>query len=245
MIMEDNILVATVKSWNIEKFYKIKEKYKEYNWHLITDKKELTYENINKIKPIYIFFPHWSWIIPANIYENFKCIVFHMTDLPFGRGGSPLQNLISRNIYETKISAIRVVKELDAGDIYCKETLSLKEGNAENLFKKASQIVYNNMMPFIIKNNPIPKKQEGSPVIFKRRTSEQSNMSELDDITKVYDYIRMLDAEGYPNAFIKTKNLIFLFTNAKLKKDVIKAEVTIRKSDYEEEKSVCSKASEK
>ena len=31
------------------------------------------------------------------IHENYKCIIFHMTDLPFGRGGSPLQNLISRN----------------------------------------------------------------------------------------------------------------------------------------------------
>ncbi len=51
-------------------------------------------------------------------FFNFNCVVFHMTDLPFGRGGSPLQNLISRGIYKTKISAIKVVKEIDAGPIY-------------------------------------------------------------------------------------------------------------------------------
>jgi len=28
-----------------------------------------------------------------------------MTDLPFGRGGSPFQNLIARGIYDTKIIA--------------------------------------------------------------------------------------------------------------------------------------------
>jgi methionyl-tRNA formyltransferase len=46
-----------------------------------------------------------------------------MTDLPFGRGGSPLQNLISRKIYNTKLSAIRVVKELDAGPVFLKKIM--------------------------------------------------------------------------------------------------------------------------
>ena len=29
-----------------------------------TDKDELVIENISKFKPKYVFFPHWSWIIP-------------------------------------------------------------------------------------------------------------------------------------------------------------------------------------
>ena len=73
--MSDNILVATIKSWNIENYYKIKEEYKNYNWHLIKNKEELTYDSLNKIKPMYVLFPHWSWIIPQEIYENFNCIV--------------------------------------------------------------------------------------------------------------------------------------------------------------------------
>ena len=51
-----------------------------------------------------------------------------MTDVPFGRGGSPLQNLISRGIYETKISAFRCVAEMDAGPVYPKRPFSLAEG---------------------------------------------------------------------------------------------------------------------
>jgi len=46
-----------------------------------------------------------------------------MTDLPFGRGGSPLQNLIVRGFTHTKLSALRVEKGLDTGDIYLKEDL--------------------------------------------------------------------------------------------------------------------------
>ena len=51
-----------------------------------------------------------------------------MTDLPFGRGGSPLQNLIIRGIYDTKISAIKANKEIEAGDIYCQHNLNIKNG---------------------------------------------------------------------------------------------------------------------
>jgi len=36
------------------------------------------------------------WIILKEIFENYEIILFHMTDLPYGRGGSPLQNLIVR-----------------------------------------------------------------------------------------------------------------------------------------------------
>ena len=62
-------------------------------------------------------------IILTKIYENYESILFHMTDLPYGRGGSPLQNLITNKIYNTKITAIKVSKELDEGDIYLKKIL--------------------------------------------------------------------------------------------------------------------------
>ena len=51
--------------------------------------------------------------IPTEIFTSFECIVFHMTDLPYGRGGSPLQNLIVRGHKKTKVSALKVVKEVD------------------------------------------------------------------------------------------------------------------------------------
>jgi len=118
----EKIVIVTIKEWNIKNFHKLKNKFKNrYEFYLITKKEDLIWELILELNPRYIFFPHWSWIIPANIYENYECIVFHMTDLPFGRGGSPLQNLIVRGIYDTKLSALRVTKELDAGDIYLKE----------------------------------------------------------------------------------------------------------------------------
>ena len=35
-------------------------------------------EKLNEISPRYIFFPHWSYIIPKEIFDSFDCIIFHI-----------------------------------------------------------------------------------------------------------------------------------------------------------------------
>lgn len=225
-------IVATIKSWNIKNFDRITREISA-DWHLITDKEDLTFEKIKKANPRYIFFPHWSWIIPEEVYSNFECIVFHMTDLPFGRGGSPLQNLIVRGIYETKVSAIRVIKELDAGPVYLKRSLSLN-GSAEEILIRCSDITFD-MIKYIIANEPSPVEQKGKPVIFNRRTPEESRIPDVKELDKVFDYIRMLDAEGYPRAFIETENLRLEFSRATLESGYILADVKIAPKSKEDE----------
>jgi len=220
----NSFIVATIKSWNLKNFQRISREIKA-DWHLITDKEALIYDKVRKLNPRYIFFPHWSWLIPEEIYTNYECIVFHMTDLPFGRGGSPLQNLIIRGITRTKVSAIKVVRELDAGPVYLKRDLTLK-GSAERIFTRCSRIVFN-MMRYIIENEPEPKEQKGRPVIFQRRTPAESRIPDTGDLDKIYDYIRMLDAEGYPRAFIETEKLRLEFSGASLESDHILADVKI------------------
>ncbi len=222
-------LLVTIKSWNIENFFKYTKAYKG-NWHLISKKEDFSLENVDTINPKKIFFIHWSWIIPKEIFEKYECILFHMTDLPFGRGGSPLQNLIARGIYETKISAFRVVKELDAGNIYLKKYLNIEHGTAEDIFKKASDIIYK-MIGEIINEKLFPIPQKGTITKFRRRGAEEGNLKDLTSIRKIYDFIRMLDAESYPKAFLKLNNIKYEFYNPILKNDILKANVIIRKEE--------------
>ena len=204
------------------------------DWQVIriSHPEDLTRESLTSLAPQWVFFPHWSWIIPADIYENFECVIFHMTDLPYGRGGSPLQNLIVRGHQTTKLSALKCVKELDAGPIYEKMALEL-QGTAEEILQRAS-ILMQQMIASIVKNTPEPIPQMGEVVTFKRRQPKDGDMVELADLEKVYDYIRMLDAEGYPPAFISTPHLVFEFNAASLKEDYIEAKVSIRKRNRNE-----------
>ncbi|WIF93899.1 formyltransferase family protein [Caminicella sporogenes] len=227
------IVIATIKSWNIKNAIKFKKENKNIETFIITDKNDLTYEKVKEINPKYIFFPHWSWIIPQNIYDNFTCIVFHMTDLPFGRGGSPLQNLIERGIENTKISAIRIDGGIDTGDIYLKKDLNLN-GAAEEIYIRASKIVFNDMIPEIISKQLIPKPQKGKVVKFKRRKPEQSEIKPEFTMKQIYDYIRMLDAEGYPKAFIKFGKYRLEFSRASFKSGKIIADVEIKEVESHE-----------
>jgi len=192
---------------------------------LVTTRDALTVEYLSRMKPDYVFFPHWSYMVPQEIYEHFECVIFHMTDVPFGRGGSPLQNLIARGVCETKVSALRCVTEVDAGPVYMKRPLSL-QGTAQDIYSQASRII-EDMIVEILQNRPVPRPQEGTPVAFKRRKPSEGNLADLRTVQAAYDVIRMLDAEGYPPAFLQVGKLRFEFSRPALREDRLRADVVI------------------
>jgi len=226
--MSDLYVIASSKPWN---------KNMPENLHAATGQRfqrisnpeEITFEHLTELSPRYVFFPHWSHHIPADVFQNFECVIFHMTDLPFGRGGSPLQNLITRGIYETQVSALKCEEEVDTGPIYLKRPLSL-HGAAEEIYVRASDIV-ENMIVEIIKTNPKPLEQVGEPTFFKRRRPEQGNLLDAKSLDQAFDLIRMLDVDGYPNAFINVGNLRLEFTRASRKADSVIADVRITLQD--------------
>ena len=193
---------------------------------------DVSLENMTALSPDWVFFPHWSYIIPAEVYENFRCVIFHMTDLPFGRGGSPLQNLIARGIYETKITALRCVKELDAGPIYIKRPLSLW-GSAEEIYLRAGEIT-KEMIIELVQEDPVPHTQMGDGLAFKRRTPAEGDIGNLNRLSQVFDYIRMLDADGYPAAFLQMNHLRMEFSRASLKDGYVLADVKITMREEED-----------
>jgi methionyl-tRNA formyltransferase len=227
-------IIASSKQWN-KTLPETLHAATGQRFDLIRSPDALTLGHLKTLKPRYIFFPHWSHLIPAEVFENYECVIFHMTDLPFGRGGSPLQNLIARGIYETQISALKCVQDVDAGPVYFKRPLSLL-GAAEEIYLRASDII-EKMIVEIIETNPTPVAQTGEPTFFKRRRPEQGNMRDAKSLDQAFDLIRMLDADGYPNAFINVGRWRLEFTRASRKADSLTADVKITLLDQNEEKS--------
>ena len=186
---------------------------------------ELSADNLQAIAPAFVFLPHWSWLIPETVYAAFECVVFHMTDLPFGRGGSPLQNLIVRGIVETKLSALRCEKSLDAGPIYAQRALSL-HGGAEEILLRAAALM-EEMIVGIVERRPTPQPQVGEPTLFRRRRPSDGDLAGLASLERVHDHIRMLDADGYPPAFLQMGRLRLEFGRSRLDHDNVLADVRI------------------
>tara|TARA_Y100000768_G_scaffold380695_1_gene358193 strand:- start:374 stop:1045 length:672 start_codon:yes stop_codon:yes gene_type:complete len=162
----------------------------------------LNLKKIKRIKPRIIFFIFWSKKIPKKIYSNFLSIQFHSSDLPKFKGGSPIQNQILNKVYKTKLSAFKIINKIDSGDVCMKSNISLN-GNAEyiykNIEKKALQMIIR-----LSKQKKINfRKQTGKSSFYKRRKPNHSNISNVinKQFYRIYDFIRMLDADDYPKAF--------------------------------------------
>lgn len=224
-------VVAAVGEWN-------KVKYEELGtqlpgrWFFASSPFELD-QLLEKeeLKPTFIFFLHWRWIVPERIFKPFDCVCFHMTDVPYGRGGSPLQNLIVRGHETTVLTALKMDGGLDAGPVYLKCPLSL-EGTAENIYQRAASLGWK-MIERIIVDDPLPVPQVGEPVEFCRRTPDQSELVGGMYPERIYDHIRMLDAPGYPKAFIETDDYRFEFSAAEFCDDSVKAtcEILLKRKD--------------
>ncbi|EKJ88678.1 formyltransferase family protein [Leptospira meyeri] len=204
-------IVAAVGKWNRELF-ECESKLIPGKWKFVDNPESLDLVLADS-SPRYIFFPHWRWIVPPRILNQYECICFHMTDVPYGRGGSPLQNLIIRGHKETVLTALRMEKGLDTGPVYMKLPLDLN-GSAEEIYTRTSTLTWKMISEFV-SNEPRATPQEGEPVIFKRRKPEESELPETLELEKIYDFIRMLDADGYPNAYINFGNYQLKFNQAK------------------------------
>lgn len=218
-------IIACSKSW-FENYASTSFKKKYY---FIRKKSDLNMKNLKKINPKYIFFPHWSHKVPQIILDNFECVCFHTAPLPYGRGGSPIQNLIQKKIKKAPVCALKMINKIDAGPIYCKKIISLS-GNLDNIFKKIAPTIEHLIKVIIIKKLN-PKEQKGKIKFFHRIKPEKSNLIQENSLLKIYDRIRMLDHDEYPRAFLKIGKYKVEFKDPILKKKHLTANVIIKKGN--------------
>lgn len=216
-------IIASSKDWflrtaKLETFGRLNIKY-------ISKKEELTNEFLEKVNPKYIFFPHWSWKIDKSIYEKYECIVFHTAPLPYGRGGSPIQNLIINGYKSAPVNAIRVTDIIDGGPIYKSINVSL-DGNISDIFSRIA-VCIENLILLICYESPRPVEQSGNVFNFSRLSVKDNEIDSHYSLEQIYDRIRMVDGEGYPKAFIRFGKYYIKLSKAELSERWLSAEIRI------------------
>jgi methionyl-tRNA formyltransferase len=228
---EHKYIVASLHDWN-EAAFNRHVRQLPGRWEYVSSRETLESVLAGTDRPRYVFFPHWSYKVPGAVVEQFECIAFHMTDVPYGRGGSPLQNLIVRGHSETKLTALRMTSEFDAGPVYLKKPLRL-DGSALEIYQRAASLTAV-MIEEIISSDIEPTEQVGEPTVFARRSPAESEIPEDLEPEGVYDFIRMLDAPGYPKAFSRYGKLRLEFYDAELQDGRVAAKVTIKEREESE-----------
>lgn len=182
-----------------------------------------------KPKVDYLFFPHWSQIVPEKIHKQIECVCFHSTPLPYGRGGSPVQNMILRGHKKTEICALQMTETLDAGPVYLRRSQPLS-GPAHQIFSSIYKKIAG-MILEMLTHDLEPVEQQGDVTQFKRLGGADNELSTHGSISSLYDHIRMTDADAYPSAWLQHGDWVLEFSDAVLDGDRVIATVNIRKYD--------------
>jgi len=140
-------------------------------------------------------------------------IVIHESNLPQGKGWSPMFWQILEGKNKIIFSMFEASDSLDAGNIYMKKTLHLN-GNELNkeLRHKQANLTINMCLDFL--NNydqyKMPYKQVGDESFYPKRTPKDSLINITRTIDEEFNLLRIVDNEDYPAYFYKngTKYLL-------------------------------------
>lgn len=132
--------------------------------------------------------------------ENF---VIHESDLPKGRGWSPLTYQIIEGKNNIKISLIKVSNHFDSGDI-CLQ-LAMKFDGYE-LVEELRQIQFSYSLNLVLQylknhNNIVCRKQTGDPSYYKKRLQSDSELDISKTIEEQFNLLRTVDNDRYPAFF--------------------------------------------
>ena len=191
------ILLASSKNW----FSLEKKLAAQHEVLLVNEANKLNVPFLEKFQPEIIFFVHWHWRVPPEIHDNYQCVVFHTAPLPYGRGGSPIQNLILDGHTEAPVNALKMTADIDDGPIYSSQLVSL-EGSLNTILRRINVAINSLIEELLFNGLPIPSPQIGEPTYFSRRKKEQNLIPNNLELSGVYDRIRMLDDENYPRAYL-------------------------------------------
>lgn len=193
---------------------------RDIDWHFFDDASADRHMEgfLEAYSPSWVFFFHWSKMVSASIYEKYRCVGFHTSNLPEGRGGSPMQNQIISGVMMSRLNAIQLTDVVDAGDVYAFEPVTL-QGTATDIWFMLADAA-GSLMRNVVCNNPKPTPQRCLLPASQRIKDNSLDMGTL-DVYDVFRQIQMVDGEGYPSAYIDVGKYRISFDRAQLKGDSV------------------------
>ena len=178
--------------------------YKKYNLYLdnflILD--FFDYEEIEDFDIVFIL--GYTRILPTQfLQKNRLNLVVHESDLPKGKGFSPIQWQLLEGKSEIKITLIEATSEVDSGDIFLQKNLifqgtELYEEIREIQAKGTFSIIYE-----FLENYPNikPKKQVGTESFYPRRTKDDGELDISKTIEENFNLMRIGNNQSWPSFF--------------------------------------------
>ena len=197
MIKKIQILIDNSKSWmnNYAKDFVQELKSYGYLCNLINDYKKVSTGDLLIL------------LSCENIFKKLNLnkfnIVVHESDLPLGRGWSPLTHQILEGKNEITVTLFEASETVDKGPYYLKQKISFRGNELVNeIRKKQAETTFSLIKEFLKRHPKIEKKPMiGKGSYYKKRLPKDSELDIEKSIKKNFNLLRVVDNERYPAFF--------------------------------------------
>lgn len=139
----------------------------------------------------------------AHLLRHRHNIVVHASDLPQGKGFSPLQWQILAGKEEIPLTLFEAVEGIDAGPYYLKSSVRFDGTELyDELRTKLAEKINALCLEYVERMDELPPiPQTGEETFFRRRTRADDELSVEKSIAEQFNHFRIADNERYPLFF--------------------------------------------
>ena len=185
------------------------------------------YEFVKELRPDLILTLAYGQIVPQGLLDipTLGCINLHGSLLPKYRGAAPIQYALLNNEKKTGMTLMKMVKEMDAGEMYAIEEVEISEDdNSTSLFNKMGDAALRlsiRVLPLFLEGKLKGIPQDESLVTFApsikpeeekidlKKTKEEifGQIRALSDVPGAYLYLNELKLKIYKAKIISDETL--------------------------------------
>ena len=194
------LLVDNPNSWIIPYVIKLKEEIiKQFNFPV-----NLIHNHEDVVKGEILCLLSCEKIFKKLNYNTHNLVV-HESDLPSGKGWSPLTWQILEGKNEIAVTLFEADEKVDAGEIYAKEYIKLNGSELLPEIKDQQGLKTIDLILEFIKNKTKiqGKIQEGESTFYSKRGPKDSELNIDKTIDEQFNLLRVVDNDKYPAFFEK------------------------------------------
>jgi len=213
-----NILTDSLKSWFIPYSLELKRRLISKGHKVVFIHRE---EDIIFGSDICFFLSCTKLVKKENLRKSKHNIVVHASDLPEGKGFSPLQWQIFEGRDEIVLTLFEVVEKVDAGPYYFKRNIKFDGTEILELLRaKMAECIIEMCEEFIFKFNSLTViKQKGVESFYRRRSLRDDEIDITKSIEELFNHFRIADNDKYPLYFIRKGKKYYLRISTELGED--------------------------
>ena len=170
----------------------------------------------------FCFYLSCGQIVPAIILAQFRHnLVVHESDLPRGKGWSPLTWQILEGKNRIPATLFEAAEKVDSGVLYAQDWMEFEGHELINELREAQAKVTIKLCKRFVEGYPQilckAHEQEGEESFYPRRCETDSELDPLQSLAAQFDQLRAVDNQRYP-AFFEFRNHWYLFKIEKVTK---------------------------